>query len=207
MDAAVSIGDFMRTIINPYLMHVNPQFIPIAVDKIDNQLMVNEFSKNLLRLKEERRESWAKIGKAADVSAQAAHKWGAGGNINDDQLEKLARYFDMSKSALKYGAADQMHMPPIIEDDEWNALSIKQREFVETLSLTPLSDAAIDAMKGMLEFIKKTLPETQVETQVEAMVETSKTTYVSPSANIVNTVKPLRGKPNKKIHKPITKKG
>lgn len=65
--------------------------------------MAKLFIENLLRLRYDNRESWAKVGEAAGVSAQAAHKWSKGGNISDEQLNKLAAHYGLSPSQLKYG--------------------------------------------------------------------------------------------------------
>lgn len=65
--------------------------------------MVNIFIENLLKLKYDNRESWFKVGEAAGVTAQAAHKWSKGGNISEEQLNKLAAHYGMSPSQLKYG--------------------------------------------------------------------------------------------------------
>lgn len=93
----------MPAIINPDLTFVNCKFIPPAIGKPYNQPMVNMFIENLLRLKYDNRESWADVGEAAGVTAQAAHKWSKGGNINDEQLNKLAAHYGVSPSQLKYG--------------------------------------------------------------------------------------------------------
>lgn len=98
-----SIKDFIPAIVNPDLRFVNCKFILTTVGKLYNQPMVNIFIDNLLRLRKERGESWAEVGEAAGVTAQAAHKWSKGGNINDEQLNKLAAHYGVSPSQLKYG--------------------------------------------------------------------------------------------------------
>lgn len=103
VSARKSIKDFIPPIINPDLTFVNWKLIPLTVGKLYNQPMVNIFIENLLRLRKERGESWADVGDAAGVSAQAAHKWSKGGNINDEQLNKLAEHYGVHPSQLKYG--------------------------------------------------------------------------------------------------------
>lgn len=103
VSARKSIKDFIPPIVNPNLTFVNWKLIPPTVGKSYNQPMVNTFIENLLRLKYEHRESWAKIGEHAGVSAQAAHKWSKGGNISEEQLNKLAAHYGITPSQLKYG--------------------------------------------------------------------------------------------------------
>lgn len=98
---------------------------------------------------------------------------------------------------MKVGDSQELARPPVIEDHEWNALSMTQREFIEMLSLTPLNDMTINALKGMLAFLEQTPQATHAET--------SKITDVSPSASVVNTIKPLRRKRQTNVHTRKTK--
>jgi SOS-response transcriptional repressor LexA len=65
----------------------------------------NTFSDRLRVLKDKHNYSLAKIADGVGVSAQAVHKWLAGGNIDDDKLVELAAFFGVSPSFLKFGDA------------------------------------------------------------------------------------------------------
>lgn len=96
-------------------------------------------------------------------------------------LVKLAHHLQTTAEELLLGDRDtapaktiqKAASPPIIEDHEWNALSLKQREFIERLSLTPLNDTAIDALQGMMAFVTKAPAETPKQTPVTADMSTS----------------------------------
>lgn len=145
-----SKNDFiLKSIINPYLMRVNREFIHSPPRPTYNQPMVNAFIDNLLREKEDRELSWAAIGELAGVSAQAAHKWSKGGNIDDGQLNKLAAAWGMSPLELKYGTSTTSR-PPTITDEDWGALSTKRRDLIERLAQPETPDSVVDLLDAVM---------------------------------------------------------
>ncbi len=61
------------------------------------------FADRLTHLIHEHRTSHAKIGRVVGVSGQAVGKWAKGGNIEYDNLQTLAKHFNVNWIWLRYG--------------------------------------------------------------------------------------------------------
>lgn len=61
------------------------------------------FAARLSKLIQERNVSHAEVGRAVGVSGQAVGKWAKGGNIEYENLQALAKLFDVNWIWLRYG--------------------------------------------------------------------------------------------------------
>lgn len=90
------------------------------------------------------------------ISLEAAKAYARGfgcplEDISPSLAQKAASAFAVSGNNAPFAANGKtIPKPVVIQDDEWNALSEKQRAFIEKLSLTPLSDGIVDALQSSM---------------------------------------------------------
>ena len=93
----------MNHTINPQFTSVNCQLIDLVPRLLQAQPMV-DFSKRLGALLKEREMTFAEVAECVGVSAQGAHKWANGGDIEYENLRALADCLGVNWVWLRYGA-------------------------------------------------------------------------------------------------------
>ena len=108
-------------------------------------------------------------------------------------LDKLATALSANPDWLATGSGvEDAGMPPIIEVDEWSALSIKRRNFIERVAMSELTDSFIDVLTAMVGTAEGSQPENKNEApKVDKKKEAPKMpdraiSYGPPSVNRIN---------------------
>lgn len=131
----------MLASLNRRLMKFNPRLLPVRLSRGHDQPMVDSMARRLKELKDREGLSHDSFGEIAGVSAQSVSKWLKGGDVEERNLAKIAKYFKVEPAWIRYGitaALDGNDLPHLARGvaERWAELSAERQEWFRDLIFT-----------------------------------------------------------------------